>query len=67
MKTGDTLQLVTHVWNDRLCWFVIITPRGGRRYVAARGIAERPLDPVDDSYGQGIMESAYDAYRALGA
>ena len=66
METGSSWSLHAHIWRTKIAWYVVVTPRRGRRYVAARGVCDRPSDPVDDTYGRHVMEAAYEAYRALG-
>lgn len=66
MRTGDTLSLVMHVWNGKIAWYVLVAEPGGRKYIAARGMADREFEPVLDTYGQAVMSAAYEAYRELG-
>jgi hypothetical protein len=66
MDTGSTVSLHFHIWRTKLAWYVIVHPKGRRKYIAARGTCDRASDPVDDTYGRAVMEAAYDAYRAMG-
>lgn len=66
MNTGDSLQLVVYVWRGKLAYHVLVNPKGGRKYIAARGVTDREIEPVLDTYGRGLMDAAYEAYRDLG-
>lgn len=66
MRTGDTVQVVIHVWRSRLAWTVMVKEPMGRKYVAARGVCEREMEPTLDTYGKAVMDAVYEAYRALG-
>jgi hypothetical protein len=66
MQTGDNIQIVMHVWRAQIAWYVLIRDQSGRRYIAARGMAEREIEPVLDTYGAAVMAAAYEAYRVLG-
>ena len=66
MLTGDTVTIHFHVWRTQLAWYVIVKQPGGRKYIAARGMAEREIEPTLDTYGGSLMAVAYEAYRELG-
>lgn len=66
MRTGDTVSLNMHVWRGQIAWYVVIAQPTGRKYIAARGMAEREIEPTLDTYGAAVMAAAYEAYRALG-
>jgi len=55
-----------HVWRAQIAWYVVIRDQSGRKYIAARGMAEREIEPTFDTYGAAVMAAAYEAYRALG-
>ena len=66
MEPGDTLQLNLHIWRSKIAWYVVVHQKNGRKYIAARGMADREFEPVLDTHGQAIIMAAYEAYRALG-
>lgn len=66
MHTGDTVQLVVHVWRGQLAWTLFVTPPRKAKYVAARGMCERASEPHEDRYGHSLVLAAYEAYRAVG-
>ena len=55
-----------HVWRNQLAWYVVVSAKGRRKTIAARGVCEREPEPCADTYGKAVMDAAYEAYRALG-
>jgi hypothetical protein len=37
MDTGSTVSLHFHIWRTKLAWYVVVHPKGRRKYIAARG------------------------------